>query len=193
MFGLYIGIFQLVYLSDPEETPVAVEEKEEPAPLVEEAKLEEIITPETAEIDPDAEVSVHATMEKAIENYRKIKEGKAELTEKELQQLDKECEIIRQRQIIDVDGQHEAIELSEDGKILMGPPTLTRFEKARIMGARALQLSLGAPPFIDIPETAATSLDIAMEELDQRLIPISIRRVLPNGDFQNVPLFEFSK
>ena len=74
----------------------------------------------------------------------------------------------------------------------MGPPTLTRFEKARIMGARALQLSLGAPPFIEIPESAATSLDIAMEELEQRLIPISIRRVLPNGDFQNIPLLEFS-
>ena len=91
----------------------------------------------------------------------------------------------------DVD--HEIQELQGDNKILMGPPNLTRFEKARIMGARALQLSLGAPPFIDIPETVATSLDIAMEELDQRLIPISIRRVLPNGDFQNIPLFEFSK
>ena len=191
MFGLYIGIFQLIYLSEPEETPNVVEEKEEPAPLVPEAKLEEIITPETEEIDPDAEISVHATMEKAIENYRKIKEGKAELTEKELQQLDKECEIIRQRQIIDVDGQHDAIELSADGKILMGPPTLTRFEKARIMGARALQLSLGAPPFIDIPKNATTSLEIAMNELDERVIPITIRRVNPNGDFQNIPLFIF--
>lgn len=194
MFGLYIGIFQLVYLSEPEETPIAVEEKEEePAPLIAEAKLEEIITPETEEIDPDAEVSVHATMEKAIENYRKIKEGKLELTEKELEQLDKECEAIRQRDIIDVDVQHDAMELSADGKILMGPPTLTRFEKARIMGARALQLSLGAPPFIDIPVSAATSLDISMKELEERVIPITIRRVLPNGDYQNIPLFDFKE
>jgi len=194
MFGLYIGIFQLVYLSEPEETPITTEEKEEePAPLIEEAKLEEIITPETEEIDPDAEVSVHATMEKAIENYRKIKEGKLELSEKELENLEKECEAIRQRQIIDVDIQHDAIELSSEGKILMGPPTLTRFEKARIMGARALQLSLGAPPFIDIPVNAATSLDISMKELEQRVIPITIRRVLPNGDYQNIPLFDFKE
>ena len=35
MLGLYIGIFQLVYLSEPEETPITTEEKEEePAPLV---------------------------------------------------------------------------------------------------------------------------------------------------------------
>jgi DNA-directed RNA polymerases I, II, and III subunit RPABC2 len=181
-------------LSDPEETPIVVEEKEEePAPLVKEATVDEIITPKTEEIDPDAEVSVHATMEKAIDNYRKIKEGKEELTEKEHEQLDKECEIIRQREIIDVDKNHESIELSSDGKILMGPPTLTRFEKARIMGARSLQLSLGAPPFIDIPVNAVTSLDISMKELEERVIPITIRRVLPNGDYQNIPLFDFKE
>jgi len=204
MFGLYIGIFQSSYLSEPEEAPNVVEEKEEPSPLVEEAKLEEIITPETEEIDPDAKISVHATMEKAIDNYRKIKETKyeidstgkktpIELTDKELEKLDKECEIIRQREIIDIDEKHEAVELSVDGKILMGPPTLTRFEKARIMGARALQLSLGAPPFIDIPVNATTSLDISMKELEKRVIPITIRRVLPNGDYQNIPLFDFKQ
>ncbi|MEE9563460.1 MAG: DNA-directed RNA polymerase subunit K, partial [Nitrosopumilaceae archaeon] len=54
-----------------------------------------------------------------------------------------------------------------------------------------LQLSLGAPPFIPIPKTAKTSLDIAMEELEQLVIPIVIRRVLPNGDFQNIPIDYF--
>ena len=61
------------------------------------------------------------------------------------------------------------------------------------MGARALQLSLGAPTFISIPETARTSLDIALEELDQRVLPIVIRRVLPNGDYQNIPIDYFKK
>ncbi len=141
----------------------------------------------------DVEVSVDASLEKAIETYRKLCEQKGPLTDQELDKLDKECDVIRGREIIMSDVDHEIQELQSDNKILMGPPNLTRFEKARIMGARALQLSLGAPTFIDIPETAATSLDIAMEELDQRLIPISIRRVLPNGDFQNIPLFEFTK
>ena len=140
----------------------------------------------------DVEVSVDASLEKAIEDYRKLREQKGPLTDQELAKLDKECDVIRNRDTITSDIDHEIQELQSDDKILMGPPNLTRFEKARIMGARALQLSLGAPTFIDIPETAATSLDIAMEELDQRLIPISIRRVLPNGDFQNIPLFDFS-
>ena len=140
----------------------------------------------------DVEISVDASLEKAIEVYRKLREQAGPLTEEELSKLEKQCDVIRNRDIIMSDIDHEIQELQDGNKILMGPPNLTRFEKARIMGARALQLSLGAPTFIDIPETAATSLDIAMEELDQRLIPISIRRVLPNGDFQNIPLFEFS-
>ena len=180
-------------MSEPEETQNTTEEKEEPAPLIKEATVDEIIKPETQEIDPDAEVSVHATMEKAIENFKRIKEARRELTDKEQETLEKECEVIRQREIIDVDENHEAIELSSDGKILMGPPTLTRFEKARIMGARALQLSLGAPPFVDIPISAATSLDISIKELEDRVIPITIRRVLPNGDYQNIPLFDFKE
>ena len=126
----------------------------------------------------------------AISAYRKIKEGKKELTEKELSDLDKECQIIENREIIEIDEVHEPqeIEVSGKGKIQMGPPTLTRFEKARIVGARALQLSMGAPPFIEIPSSARTSLDIAMVELEKRAIPIVIRRRLPNGDYQNLPI-----
>ena len=90
--------------------------------------------------------------------------------------------------------EHDPVEIPcEKNKITIGPPTLTRFEKARIMGARALQLSLGAPPFIPIPKNARISLDISMEELEQRVIPITIRRVLPNGDYQNIPIDYFEK
>jgi len=130
----------------------------------------------------------------AIAAYRKIKEGKKELTEKELSVLDKECKIIENREIIEIDPVHEPqeIPLPDKGKIMMGPPTLTRFEKARIMGARALQLSMGAPPFIEIPKSAKMSLDIALVELEQRIIPIVIRRKLPNGDYQNIPISFFN-
>ena len=126
----------------------------------------------------------------AISAYRKIKEGNKELTEKELSKLDKDCQIIENREIIEIDPVHEPqeIEVSGKGKIQMGPPTLTRFEKARIMGARALQLSMGAPPFIEIPSSSRTSLDIALVELEERAIPIVIRRRLPNGDYQNIPI-----
>ena len=194
MFGLYIGIFQLGYLSESDEsTPIETKNDDEVNPLIEEAKAEEIVLSpsETKEIDADAEISIHASREKAIESYKKRMESVKELTEQEQNELEKKCEEIRQREIISVDQEHEPVEIVSESEIVMGPPKLTRFEKARIMGARALQLSLGAPPFIDIPKNATTSLQIAMEELDQRVIPITIRRVQPNGDFQNIPLFNF--
>ena len=142
---------------------------------------------------PDAEI-IDNSLEDAIALYRKVREGKnKELTEKEIADIDKECEIIRNRQVITKDLQHTPAEIiNKDGLVITGPPTLTRFEKARIMGARALQLSLGAPIFIEIPKNATTSLEIAMEELKQRVIPIVIKRTLPNGDYQNIPIDQFA-
>jgi len=145
------------------------------------------------EINNDPDI-LDSSVEDAIALYRKVREGKnKELTEKEIANIDKECEIIRNRQVITKDLQHKPVEITnKDGLIVTGPPTLTRFEKARIMGARALQLSLGAPIFIEIPKNATTSLEIAMEELKQRVIPIVIKRTLPNGDYQNIPIDQFA-
>ena len=175
--GLYNALRILHYLSDPLETEL-VEPIEE--------SIEEV---------SDIEVEENAGLNKALDTYRKIIEkgdGKEILTEKEQEKLEKRIKEIEEREVVENVEEHDPIEIPcEKGKITIGPPTLTRFEKARIMGARALQLSLGAPPFIPIPKTARISLDIAMEELEQRVIPITIRRVLPNGDYQNIPIDYF--
>jgi len=123
---------------------------------------------------------LNKSTETAIEQYRKVREnGRKEITEKEMAEIDKECEIIRNREIITKDLPHKKVEItSKDGQIVIGPPML-------------LQLSLGAPVFIEIPKNATTSLEIAMEELKQRMIPIVIKRTLPNGDYQNIPLDKF--
>jgi len=52
----------------------------------------------------------------------------------------------------------------------------TRFERARIIGARALQISLGAPVIIDIPETMIDPIKIALLEYEKGLIPITVNR-----------------
>jgi DNA-directed RNA polymerase subunit K len=52
----------------------------------------------------------------------------------------------------------------------------TRFEKARIIGARALQISYGAPVLIDYPEEMLDPIDIALLEYEQDLIPITVVR-----------------
>ncbi len=146
-----------------------------------------------AEPEPDENIGLN----RALESYRKMiekKDGDTPLTEEEKEALEKKLDEIRGREVVEKVADHEPVEIPcENQKVTVGPPTLTRFEKARIMGARALQLSQGAPPFIPIPKTARTSLDISMEELEQRVIPITIRRVLPNGDHQNIPISYFEK
>ena len=63
-------------------------------------------------------------------------------------------------------------------------PYLTKFERARILGARSLQISMGAPLMIDNSfETDA--LELAAKELKQRKIPITIRRYLPSGKYED--------
>ena len=73
-------------------------------------------------------------------------------------------------------------------KVEIGPPTLTRFERARIIGARALQLSLGAPPFIPLEPGVRDPIRLATRELEARALPLSIRRVLPDGRSQDIPI-----
>ncbi len=68
----------------------------------------------------------------------------------------------------------------------MGPPKLTRYEKARIVGARALQVAMGAPILVE-PEEHDSPIDIALRELEKGL-PLTVRRTLPDGKYQDVPL-----
>ena len=71
---------------------------------------------------------------------------------------------------------------------MIGPPKLTRFEKARIVGARALQISMGAPILIEVSEGFLSPIDIALKELEAGILPITIRRTLPDGTYQDIPL-----
>jgi len=150
---------------------------------------------ENTEVDTNQNNSaeVDDSLDKAIKLYTKI-HGNEEMLEgsKEQKELDRAIDVIKKREIITESVDHEPVEIKNStGVIATGPPTLTRFEKARIMGSRALQLSLGAPPFIDFSENISTSLEIAMEELHQKVIPIVIRRTLPNGDYQNIAIEQF--
>ncbi|MCD6414007.1 MAG: DNA-directed RNA polymerase subunit K [Candidatus Diapherotrites archaeon] len=49
----------------------------------------------------------------------------------------------------------------------------TKYEKARILGARALQLAMGAPPLVK-PKGSMSVLDLAIEEFKKGVIPITV-------------------
>ena len=80
------------------------------------------------------------------------------------------------------------INLAKDA--LIGPPKLTRFERARIVGARSLQVSLGAPILAPLPEDVVDPIDIAVVELREKVLPMTIRRTLPEGSYQDIPLID---
>lgn len=110
----------------------------------------------------------------------KVPEPVEETAKKSLRPLD---EVVTYAEI-----EYELKEIPAQGtRVLIGPPWLTRFERARITGSRSLQLSLGAPPMIAVPVEANSSIALAVAEIEHKALPISIRRILPNGHYQDIP------
>lgn len=63
-------------------------------------------------------------------------------------------------------------------------PYMTKYEKARVLGTRALQISGNAPVLIDV-EGMTDPLQIALKELREKKIPLVVRRYLPDGWYED--------
>jgi DNA-directed RNA polymerase subunit K/omega len=63
-------------------------------------------------------------------------------------------------------------------------PFLTKFERTRIIGQRANELSLGARAYIQVPEHVTDVREIARLELEQKRLPYIVKRPLPNGQYE---------
>lgn len=61
---------------------------------------------------------------------------------------------------------------------------LTKYERARVLGTRALQISMNAPVMVDL-DGETDPLKVAEKELRERKIPIIIRRYLPDGSHED--------
>jgi len=53
---------------------------------------------------------------------------------------------------------------------------LTKYEKARLIGARALQLAMGAPPVVNMPKRAFSAVELAKYEFEKKSIPLRVVR-----------------
>ena len=51
----------------------------------------------------------------------------------------------------------------------------TKFQKARVIGARALQISMGAPILVKLEKDEVSTINIAERELKEGVIPITIK------------------
>ncbi|EFP79830.1 DNA-directed RNA polymerases I II and III subunit RPABC2 [Puccinia graminis f. sp. tritici] len=72
----------------------------------------------------------------------------------------------------------------QPNKIRTTTPYMTKYERARILGTRALQISMNAPVLVPL-DGESDPLEIAMKELSQRKIPLIVRRYLPDGSYED--------
>ena len=82
-------------------------------------------------------------------------------------------------EVIDVN-EAEGLDLQGENKERVTTRFMTKYERARVLGTRALQISMNAPVLVDT-EKLTDPLQIAMKELRERKIPFVIRRYLPDG------------
>jgi len=75
-------------------------------------------------------------------------------------------------------------------EIRIGPPLLSKYERARIIGLRALQIAHGAPPLVDPAVVGSTDpVAIARYEVDNGILPLTIYRYKRGTDrVQAIPL-----
>jgi len=64
---------------------------------------------------------------------------------------------------------------------------LTRFERTRLISARALQLAVGAPILVKSAKNESME-DTAKRELDSNVLPLSVLREYPDGSFRRIAL-----
>jgi len=60
-------------------------------------------------------------------------------------------------------------------------PFLSKYEKTKILGQRTKQINMGHPPYINVPPNIIDGYLIAELELNEKKIPVIIRRPLPGG------------
>ncbi|WVO18490.1 hypothetical protein L204_106207 [Cryptococcus depauperatus] len=69
-------------------------------------------------------------------------------------------------------------------EIRVTTPYMTKYERARVLGTRALQISMNAPVLVPV-EGESDPLEIALKELAAKKIPLVIRRYLPDNSFED--------
>ncbi|TNY19947.1 DNA-directed RNA polymerase I, II, and III subunit Rpb6 [Rhodotorula diobovata] len=73
---------------------------------------------------------------------------------------------------------------AEANKERVTTPYMTKYERARILGTRALQISMNAPVLVPL-EGESDPLQIAEKELAAKKIPLVVRRFLPDGSYED--------
>jgi DNA-directed RNA polymerase subunit K/omega len=98
-----------------------------------------------------------------------IQEHHPELVSHNYEEVEALCRVVRNEQGIIMDPLHKTI------------PFITKYEKTKLLGERAKQINAGAQTTVKVDENIIDGYLIALKEYEQKLIPMIIRRPLPNG------------
>ncbi|GAU36908.1 hypothetical protein TSUD_331810 [Trifolium subterraneum] len=125
----------------------------------------------------------------ADDDYEDIDMGyEEEPPEPEIEEGAEEEDPDKQNDDLDADGEPIETEDKEGDQPVERPRRtskyMTKYERARILGTRALQISMNAPVMVEL-EGETDPLEIAMKELRERKIPFTIRRYLPDGSYED--------
>ena len=98
-----------------------------------------------------------------------IQEHHPELVSHNYEEVEALCRVIRDEHGIIMDPLHKTM------------PFITKYEKTKLLGERAKQINAGAQPTVKVDDNIIDGYLIALKEYEQKLIPMIIRRPLPNG------------
>lgn len=138
-------------------------------------------------------VEEYSDIEYSENEYESDGEDDQAVNEVAVDEDDKEKEDVGEEEtIIELDKDEDEVEkkrsekVDKDKRITL--PYLTKYEKAKVVGSRALQLSQGAKALVNF--TKFDPIEIAKKELMNKTLPLIIRRYLPNGKYEDWSLSE---
>jgi DNA-directed RNA polymerase I, II, and III subunit RPABC2 len=116
--------------------------------------------------------------EDGVKLKKKPKNKKKNEEDDEIVKLeDEECEY-NYDEIYDEKKEEPRVTVENSERITL--PKLTKYERVRLIGTRAKQISLGAKVMIK-NTTGLNPIEIAKLELEHKIIPMKIKRVLPDN------------
>lgn len=148
-----------------------------------ESEISDIIEDDIDKFDEDDDAD--AEHDDDDDDYKVLDEIELKKENDNEDEIDCFYDIVEQNEVNNIQNN----DVPKEDRITM--PFLTKYERVRILGTRAKQISLGAKILVkNVDLTTKTPIEIAKIELNYGIIPFKIRRALPNGKIEEWKLSE---
>jgi len=139
---------------------------------------EDVISENLKNIDDTEEIINNDNIENEDENDD-IEDTIEETIDEDKEDLDENLDIFNNDKPDNIINKN--IRVPDNERITI--PKLTKYERVRLLGTRSKQISDGSKIFIK-SDKIENAMDIAKLELQHKVIPLKIKRPLPNGNYE---------